>query len=243
MAAPKLIQFSIDGPVDASTGPVQVPMAANFTDDLTGVDWAQVRFRNGDQYRDAVFRVDDLVSGSSTSGLYESYLPLPAGAAHGTWTVKFVMIVDKAGNERELTAADLAAAGLPNRFENTGLGDETAPKLADLAINPRSVDTAAGPATLTVSARFTDNLTGTDWAQVRFRNGSQYRDAVFQADDLVAGSITDGSYRTTFELPAGAANGTWTLQFLAVTDRAGNQRELTAANLAAAGLPSTFQNG
>jgi hypothetical protein len=50
-------------------------------------------------------------------------------------------------------------------------------------------------------------------------------------------------YRATASLPQGAAQGTWTVSFFSLVDRVGNKTNLSAADPAAAGMPTSFRDG
>jgi hypothetical protein len=177
-------------------------------------------------------------------------MTVPYLAAQGTWTASWFLLEDQAGNEANLTAADLQAAGLPTSFEQTGTGDSTPPQLQSFSFTPDSVNTAASDQTITVTAHITDDLSGVacgggfSCPQVQFKGPSgQTIAAVFGPGTLVSGNAQDGVYRTTTTVPHLAAQGNWTASWFLLEDQAGNEANLTAADLTAAGLPTTFTNG
>ena len=56
----------------------------------------------------------------------------------------------------------------------------------------------------------------------------------------VSGSPQDGWYEATITVPQFAEQGTWKTQGISLYDQVGNRRYLTAADMEAAGLPTSF---
>jgi hypothetical protein len=240
--------------VDTSTGPKTITVRARLTDAGVGVAGegytrgaTEARFQSpsGGQIVDAILY--KLVSGDSADGIYEWTMTVPAGAEAGTWTLQYVMPVDKVGNRANLSTAALAAAGFPTAFTQTGAGDSTAPVLREFSFTPTAVNTSTGPKTITVRARLTDagvGVAGEGYTrgatEARFQSPSgQIVDAILYK--LVSGDAHDGIYEWTMTVPAGAEEGTWTLQYVMPVDKVGNRANLNTAALAAAGFPITFE--
>lgn len=127
-------------------------------------------------------------------------------------------------------------------------GDSTAPLVREFSFTPTSVDTSAGPKTIAVRARLTDagvGVAGEGYThgatEVRFKSpsGGQIVDAVLYK--LVSGDASDGVYESTMTVPAGAEQGTWTVQYMWPVDKVGNRGNLDATAMAAAGFPTTFE--
>ena len=103
--------------------------------------------------------------------------------------------------------------------------DITPPVFVDLTIEPKTIDTATGPVTLTVAAWIIDDLSGVDSAAVIFEpiNGTtQWVSAYFSAASQVTGTSLLPIYRTTIVLPQHAEEGRWNAVNIQVRDRAGN---------------------
>ena len=144
----------------------------------------------------------------------------------------------------------MEAAGLPTSFEQTGVGDVSPPRLEEFSLTPSSVSTAESGQTITLTARITDDLAGnagdgyySSPSQVFFvsPSGRQSVVAMFDARKLVSGSPQDGTYETTMSVPRYAEQGTWKVQYFLLADQAGNLRYLTAEDMEAAGLPTSFE--
>jgi hypothetical protein len=133
-------------------------------------------------------------------------------------------------------------------------GDVTAPMLHSLSFSPTSVDTSAGPQTITVTARITDDLAGVfawedhdpaspapiyvNWLWLSSPSGLQL--ATGALTERISGNAFDGVYQTDVVLPAYSERGTWTVTSLELGDKAGNKARLAAVTLAQAGYPTTF---
>jgi hypothetical protein len=122
--------------------------------------------------------------------------------------------------------------------------DTDAPVLASLAMTPTAVDTADGPAVVTITARLTDarspSIGGTaplSRVLLTGPGGQQQSTAYLSQAQRISGTVTDGVYRSTLTIPWHAAPGRWSASAVLV-DISGNTRTLTAANLAASGFPS-----
>jgi hypothetical protein len=177
---------------------------------------------------------------------------MPQGAANGVWDLAYVDVYDRVGNARFYSPDDLTALGLNRPITQTGSGDSIPPALASLDVSPAAVDTASGPASITVTARLTDTGVGvrdTDgWLAADMRwmapSGGQFIDATYYGSaNRISGDEHDGTYRITITMPQGAANGTWTLAYADVYDRVGNARFYSPEDLADAGTNPAITNG
>jgi RTX calcium-binding nonapeptide repeat (4 copies) len=117
--------------------------------------------------------------------------------------------------------------------------DNVAPELQSLSISPPQIDTGGGPASVRLTMRATDGLSGLEGIGGTFQmpNGGGYG---FTTPRL-SGNALDGEWILRIDLPHYAAQGTWTLEQLSLTDRAGNAVNLTTADLEARGLQVSFE--
>jgi hypothetical protein len=118
----------------------------------------------------------------------------------------------------------------------------SAPELLSLSLSPPEVNTTAAPATITVVARIVDDVSGNKQSQIRFRspNGAKVVDAVFGDSERISGTAVDGVYRFQMSVPQSSESGTWTVETVTLVDLLNTTRFLTAAQLQASGLPSSF---
>ena len=236
-------------------------VTADITDDLAGnagpgfsSSPSQVRFvsPSGKQFKDALLDDTHRVSGTPTNGTVSYTMEIPRYAESGTWQIQSMLLVDQAGNTRSVSKAQLDARGFPTTFNQTGLGDATAPNLTAFDFNPKSVNTAGAPQDITVTATITDDLAGnagtgfsSSPSQVRFvsPSGQQFDDALLDDTHRVSGTPTNGTVSYSMQLPQFAEQGTWRVQSMLLVDQAGNTRSLSAQQLTSMGFPTTFTNG
>ena len=132
------------------------------------------------------------------------------------------------------------------------LYDTKAPRATAMLLSTTSIDTANGPASITVTVRLTDDLVGpagdgysSSPSQVRFVHTSSGQSiyAMFESSRRISGTATDGIYEYTMTLPRGAAQGTWTANNFLLVDQVGNMRWLDTQQMTAAGFTTSFVNG
>lgn len=127
------------------------------------------------------------------------------------------------------------------------LSDTSAPRLESLTIAPSSIDTSAGPQTISLTARISDDLSGVSFVPHRFSEvllvgpGNQQVSAYFGEADRVSGTPFDGVYATTTIVPALAAKGTWVVHHVSAVDSVGNRLVLLQQDLADRGFPNSFE--
>jgi hypothetical protein len=123
--------------------------------------------------------------------------------------------------------------------------DTTAPRLESMTITPSTIDTSAGPQTVTVTLHITDDLSGVAANGIAemsfFGPGNQQVFAFFHEGTQVSGTALDGVYTTTVTVPALSAKGTFSIDRLIVADNAGNQLLLDRTELVSRGVPSSFE--
>jgi hypothetical protein len=108
--------------------------------------------------------------------------------------------------------------------------DDTPPELVEFGFTPKTVDVSTDPATLIVTARITDDLSGaatwtatTSPSQATFRSPSGVHKAFahFDSAQLLSGTPQDGLYAVVVTIPAYAEPGIWTVN-VSLKDAAGN---------------------
>jgi hypothetical protein len=183
----------------------------------------------------------ELVSGTPLDGVWKCTVTLPKGAAAGTWTVSQVGLRDVAGNAVFVNRPELAAAGSPTTLTVVNTAPPaTPPALTGLSFSPDPVNVGAGDATVEV----TFTATASEGVTRAFVNveapGAQLQQSC-AAGGLDGGTPQNGTWKCSLTIPHGAPGGTWTVNNLAVSDAAGTSTQYTTAQLAARGLPTTFQ--
>lgn len=91
------------------------------------------------------------VSGTALDGVYEYDMTVPASAEEGTWTAKYLLLVDQVGNSRTLDTAALTAGNFPTTFQVGGAPMPVAPGA------PTAVTATPGNGSATVTWSAPDN--------------------------------------------------------------------------------------
>ena len=120
--------------------------------------------------------------------------------------------------------------------------DVTPPELVELTLDRSEVDVSSRPATITVSARVSDDLSGATRLQMDFVSPSGEQQTTFFDEGVKAtGSITDWVYVGAVTLPQFSESGTWTLRYVYVHDEVGNLRDYGFAELSLLGFTGSFE--
>jgi hypothetical protein len=245
--APRLESMTITpSTIDTSTGPQMVTLTLHITDNLSGVaarGIAEVSFFGpGNQQVYANFHDGDQVSGTSVDGVYTTTAVVPALSPKGTFSIDRLIVADNAGNHLYLDHKDLVGRGLATSFEQIGDGDAAPPEIRSLGFDRAAVDTSTGAQTITLTARLTDDFSGVRFAFVQFFNiAGQVQVAPFYWSSLRSGTALDGIYEGALAMPMHSAPGTWYIDVLSMYDQVGNVRMLTRSELAAQGMPTSFE--
>jgi len=225
--------------VDTANAPANLNFTLTLTDDLAGVDPAASRVVVHGPGGDPTFEAPlTLVSGNATDGDYTGQITLPRYSAQGAWTVE-LLLVDRASNQLLLTSGDLGASG---GFTQTGTGDTVAPTLTGFTLSPPTINTAELAQTINFTVAGTDALSGIDPAASRVIAIDPLNQPRGESPlTLVSGTSQNGNYTAAITVAQGSATGTWRLK-VQLVDHVGNTRVVNFTDLAAAGLPSSFQN-
>jgi hypothetical protein len=235
--APVLTAFAISpASVDTSGSQQTVNFTLSATDNSAGVDPTMSKVivhapAGMPTFEDQL----QLVSGDELNGDYTAAITLPRYSAQGTWTVE-VQLADQSANQVLLTTAQLAAAGRPSTFAQTGAGDTTGPALTSFTRSPASIDTSGANRTVDFDLDATDDLAGVDTANSKVIVHGPSGQPTFQTS---LQSVGGSSYHATVTIPQYSAPGVWTIELL-LLDNASNQTIKTTADLAAVPYPSTF---
>jgi hypothetical protein len=223
-SAPVLASFTVNpATVDTSAQARDVTVTLQITDDLSGVDAAASEVDStsptggpgpGDQLH--------LASGTATNGTYTATITVPRLAPDGTWDLD-LHVVDAAGNQLTMSSADLIAAGFPGSFNQTGIGDSTAPSVSQFDVSPTSIDTSQSGQDVTITLHATDALSGVDTVGSTVALVPPDGGAPIQAQlQRTSGDASDGDYQAIVSVPQGSVAGAWGVDVV-VADQAGNQ--------------------
>lgn len=245
---PTLVSMSIDrNSVDTSGADQTINATLRVKDDLTGVNMessngvgmvAYHRGRHQFNYGNC-----ERTSGDALDGIYQCELPIRRYSAKGTWELR-VGMRDHAGYESVLGPDSLPRMGFPSTIQQTGIGDEVAPKLAEFTVSPNRIDTTNEPQTVNFRLRLTDDLSGIAdgdnyylWLYVNGVQTDHHAELT-----RVAGGPLNSTYEGSIVMPKGSVHGSWT-PIVWLVDNANNVETLYGSDLLKLGFPSGFTNG
>lgn len=226
--APSLASFTVTpAAVNVSTAAQTVTFSGRVTDAGSGVGLFYVKASSTTPVGPfAECTSGSPASGTVNDGTFTCTVTIPRGAANGDWQL-LVILLDAAGNQRQIGPADLAAAGFANKITVTSPSpDQTPPSFTSLSVTPAAVDVRTGAKTVTATARLTDANSGVarfDFALVAPNGASSI--ACFAASPAT-GTVNDGEWSCTVTVPMGVASGDWAVAVRA-TDGATFFREYT----------------
>ena len=236
------------GSVDVSAAARTVEFRVRATDAGSGVRYFVVWLRGPTSAAGAscsgprtVGGNGELASGTPYDGVWKCTVTFPRGAAAGTWTVSQVAVHDSAGNQTFVNRPELAAAGLPTTLTVVNTAPPAAPPaLTGLSFSPTSVNVGAGDATVEVTFAATSSV-GVSSAYVNVAAPGWQLTRSCQAGGLAGGTPENGTWKCSLTIPHRAPGGAWTVNNLWVMDQANTATQYNTTQVAARGLPTTFQ--
>jgi len=172
---------------------------------------------------------DGQVSGLTLSGTYTCYGP--SG-----------FIVYDQGTYSLARCPSTSTTTSSTSTTSTTLPDTTAPELLDFSLSATSVDTTAGPATVTVRIEAQDDLsgfgsgsTGNGWIDVRHTSGAN--PVGWGSLPITGGTLLHPIFELTLTFPQFSPAGSYPIT-LELLDNVFNSATFSSADLAGRGFPS-----
>lgn len=139
-----------------------------------------------------------------------------------------------------LIALIAVIGGADVRTVNAQVQDTTAPALAEFDFNPKTIDVSAGPQTMTITLRITDDLSGFEFGNFLFisPSGQQVSSGGYNAPNRITGNSLDGVYQVTAHIPQFSEAGTWRVIQVFLRDQVGNTVVLGEPDLINRGFPT-----
>ena len=237
--APALTGFTLSpDTVDVDTAAATVTVTVTATDGETGVSSVSLGLNSASAAQGRVC-IATRTAGTAANGTWTCTIQIPEDAAAGAWTVSGLRIQDAAGNRTEPTAPELELLGFPTTVQVVSPNQDVTPPTFDgFAITPDSVDISAGPATVTFSVTASDAGTGVQ-GTVTYLWSPSGNLLLYCSGELASGTAASGTWTCSVEIPQFAETGEWRIFSTSAGDALGNAVQRTAADLEAAGLPST----
>ena len=123
---------------------------------------------------------------------------------------------------------------------NAQVEDINAPALAEFDFNPKTIDVSAGPQTVTITLRITDDLSGFEFGNFLLisPSGQQVSSGGYNAQNRISGNSLDGVYQAAAVIPQFSEAGTWRVIQVFMKDLVGNIVALGEADLISRGFPT-----
>ena len=185
--------------------------------DATGVVAPGVRFAHEHTGQTSAAAQAQLLSGSTFDGTWQAIVEIPMSADPGSWLAELDPLQDVLGN-----TGPLGPTTGPTELEVVSVAvDYEPPELVSFDFSPKNVNVAEAPGTVTVSMHITD-ATGVLEPAIRFTHETTGQTTPTAGAELVSGSVLDGMWEATVEVPMSADVGTWMAELDALEDELGN---------------------
>ena len=234
--------------VNVSATAQNLTVNATITDDKSGVNYGYVVFTSPSGqtagYPQSGFFT--IMSGNNLAGAYQTTVAFPQFVEPGVWTVS-VYLRDNAGNSITLQSATLVSLGFPGTLTVVdSTPDTTPPTLLGASFSPSTVNTSAGPQTITVSLQVADSQSGAVFSNSSScgTNVSLSRAGTSATESLlllgsnftrVSGTAQNGVWQATLIMPQ-YSGGNWALSQVCLSDAVTNRVYLTSTQLTAMGI-------
>jgi hypothetical protein len=219
------------GPVNIWSGTQTVTFTIEASDDSLGVANGELRVirPSGGTFEALYFDSGQRVSGDGLFGTYEVTSQIPADEELGTWRVEVDLIEESTSILRSYGPANDPFPNPGEQFFTVADGtdsDRQAPLVASISTAPGTVDVTAAAATITVTLRITDDISGFSEGStaVRTPTGAWTGSTYFTAGNRVSGDKFDGIYVVEVPVPRYGPPGTWKVDCY-VKDVAANERD------------------
>ena len=218
-------------PVNVWSGAQNVTFTIETSDDFLGVSGGELRVirPSGGTFEVLTFDGAQRVRGDSQFGTFEVTAGIPAGEDLGAWRVEVDLIEETTSITRSYGPANDPFPHPGEQFFNVADGtksDRQAPLLAVISTSPGTVNVTSAAATVTVTLRITDDLSGFSEGStsVRTPTGAWTGSTYFTGGNRISGDKFDGIYSVEVPVPRYGPQGTWKVDCY-VKDAAANERE------------------
>jgi len=231
---PQLVSVTFPEPnADTTFGETQIPFNVEVSDDNSGLRIVSVRAHSPSSGKE-IFEYFREEAGFPDNPLsIDGLLTVPPFIEEGSWPVS-VRVQDIAGNTAVYGyGSDLPLPGGSTQYISVlnELGEDlTDMVITDFQIIPDPVDVTDRSVFAEVLVSFSDNLAGLNYLSARFESpDGEFRESVFlDEEELVSGTLINGTVRGFIQIPRYSQPGAWELQSISLSDRAGNLLWLTS---------------
>lgn len=211
--------------IDTSAGPATVNVAFRATSKVSGVTSMEVVFDSPS----GVSKQRVSATFPALNGVGDSLkITFPHLSEPGQWSLSGVLMADASGNTLALDVEGLESLGIARRLNVTSATDSTPPVLTSLSLSAQAIEVSRGPATVDLTLKATDDLSGIKEIEAYFVSPSGLRQRV--SDSLSQDGVPKREVSRTLRVhfPQSSERGDWRLDSLILTDVAGNTLTLEA---------------
>ncbi len=215
--------------INVSNSAESVAVGSKISDEGSGLSEATITFTSpsGEAQSTAPF---ERVGGTATEGEYRAEVPFERFSEAGAWEATAIL-VDKAGNRRELSSSQLRELGFSSvvKVRNEKPADTTPPSLDEFGIEPDEIDVSSSQRSVTAIAHILDEGSGVAKATIKFvsPDGEVHESGAFER---FSGTASAGTYRAEVPFEEFSEAGDWRATVV-LYDNAGNRRELRPVDL------------
>ncbi len=240
--------------VDVRVTSATITVTAGITDDKSGMDQLFLSYRSPSGTDNIFIFMSPFhrISGTPHVGVYRSTITIDTNRESGVWTVTGASTRDVVGNTRSYTAAEAVLLGAVD-FTVLSNRDATLPQLSAVRVSPSPLDVSSangfpafewdatdeggsGVASVSISL---SSPSGRQLMQGQGFTSTTGLTAVTLRGNAFTRTFTPGSGFSELGLSQYSEPGTWTVNFVQVTDHARNRMTYQGADLAAI-MPSPF---
>ncbi|MCX6973029.1 MAG: MBG domain-containing protein [Verrucomicrobia bacterium] len=233
-SGPELTSVSVSkSSLIVSTDSQEIVVTANWKDELSGVQSCGFKFTSPSGNQTISGQLNK-VSGTTNNGTYQGNVVIPPRVEDGEWNLE-LWAYDELGNSRYYSESSNWPGNtpFPENISETKIAvslaidpqkNNYAPWPVDLTLDKTSVDVSSGDQTVKVRIHMNnDDLPTQIYSSVSFhRNNSRHWDNgnyLYGSDfKLVSGTIANGIYEGTLQVPRYTKNGNYTLSSIYISE-------------------------
>lgn len=240
--SPSLVSLAFaPAAINTTTAEAAVEVTARITDDVAGSADELLLYFYGPGDLQFVYGFLRRVDGTPLDGTYTATVTFPRFSQAGEWRLGFIALKDLASNQHFISTEEIKALGFNTRLDVTSIEDITAPTLASVTFAPTSINTSEADAQVQVTARITDDVSGSGDELLLYFYSPGDLQFVYGFLRRTAGTTLDGTYTATLTFPRYSQGGEWRLGFIVLKDLANNQHFISTDEIRALGFNTALR--
>lgn len=234
--------------IDTSSSTATVTAMVSCSDDRSGLQYCVISVSPPTNALDSQVYcyTPSYALGVFLNGTISCTITFPRYAAAGNWSLSYVTCYDNSNKNTNVYPSTLVARGASSPIvQQTGQADIFPPNITSFQYSPRSVNTALGPAPMSFSWSFKEDVSGVSYCYVSIqRPDSNSFSAEATAPTRLTGSIWDGRLNLSYSLPQSSPPGSYSITSISCCDTSRKCTTVSAAQMTALlgiAAPITFQ--